>query len=90
MRVAKGRILVVDDDVDIRETLEDRLASEGYEVLTSADGVEAMEQIRLEDPDLVLLDLEMPELDGMAVLHRLARVEGRPSQPWSSSRRTVV
>ena len=64
----KGRVLVVDDEEDIRETLADRVEAEGYEVFMAADGVEGLEKIRELQPDLVLLDLQMPRMDGMQVL----------------------
>ena len=69
----KGRILIVDDEEDIRETLADRLEAEGFEVMQAVNGVEGMEGIRNSDPDIVLLDLQMPEMDGMQVLENIAR-----------------
>lgn len=69
--MAKGRILIVDDEVDIRETLSDRLESEGFEVMQAASGGEGLQQIRMENPDVVLLDLQMPGMDGMEVLRRI-------------------
>ena len=65
-------ILVIDDEEDIREVLKDRLAFGDYRVLTAANGVEGLACIRLERPDLVLLDLQMPRLDGLGVLKGLA------------------
>ena len=69
--MAKGRILIVDDEVDIRETLSDRLEAEGFEVMQAASGGEGLQQIRMENPDVVLLDLQMPGMDGMEVLRRI-------------------
>jgi adenylate cyclase len=65
------RILVVDDNPTNVEILRVRLASQGYEVVTAADGEAALAQARALDPDLVLLDIMMPKLDGIAVLKEL-------------------
>ena len=67
----RGRLLVIDDDVDIRRTVSDRLEAEGYEVGVAAGGVAGLECIRGENPEVVLLDLQMPEMDGIAVLDQL-------------------
>ena len=65
------KILIVDDEEDIREVLADRLEAMGYETATAADGVQGLEAIQREAPDLVFLDIRMPELDGFGVLERL-------------------
>ena len=67
----KGRVLIVDDDPDIRENLCDRLAAQGYEVLSAANGREGLEQIRRELPEVVLADLQMPGMGGQALLEAL-------------------
>jgi DNA-binding response OmpR family regulator len=67
-------ILVVDDEKTLRETLAYQLGQEGYQVSTAADGREALERFRAEGPDLVLLDLMLPELSGMEVC-RILRAE---------------
>ena len=76
----EARILIVDDDPDIRLGLQDRLRWLGHEVSTAEDGERALELIQQEKPDLVLLDVEMPKLNGLEVLTRVAdkrrRVEG--------------
>lgn len=61
------RILVVEDDATLRETLEYNLDRQGYDVSTAADGVTALEVARSEEPDLVILDLMLPRLDGFEV-----------------------
>jgi DNA-binding NtrC family response regulator len=71
MVASRGRVLIVDDDVDVREVLVDRLRAEGFETVAASDGAEGLRRIREEDFDLVLLDLQMPEMDGMGVLRRL-------------------
>ncbi len=65
------RVLVIEDDESIREGLADALRSEGLEVLTAADGRRGLELGLSEDPDLILLDLMLPDLDGFEVLRRL-------------------
>jgi two-component system nitrogen regulation response regulator NtrX len=64
-------ILVVDDEKDIRISLAGILEDEGYQVLTAENGVEALECARLELPDLVLLDIWMPGMDGLETLEKL-------------------
>ncbi|MBI2952535.1 sigma-54-dependent Fis family transcriptional regulator [bacterium] len=71
MSASRGRILIVDDDIEVREMLTARLRAEGFEAVAASDGAEGLRRIRQEDFDLVLLDLQMPEMDGMAVLRRL-------------------
>jgi len=66
-----ARILVVDDDADILSALQDILVDAGHEVLTAADGSEAVNRALTDTPDLVLLDLVMPRFDGMEVMRRL-------------------
>ncbi len=66
-----GRILVVDDTQANRELLEGLLTREGYTVQTAADGEEALAAVQRDPPDLVLLDVMMPKLDGFAVCRRL-------------------
>ena len=58
------RVLVVDDDPAIRHVIATALADEGYEVVTAANGQEAMEQIHTQPPSAVLLDLNMPVMNG--------------------------
>jgi diguanylate cyclase (GGDEF)-like protein len=63
----KKKILIVDDDVDIRLVLEECLAEEGYAVITSDNGQDTLVLAKSEHPDLILLDIMMPQLDGMLV-----------------------
>jgi len=67
-------ILVVEDETTLRETLADALDSEGFRVVQAADGREALAQFRSDRPDLVLLDLMLPELSGVEVC-RIIRAE---------------
>src|SRR5215218_3107070 len=66
-----GRVLIVEDDIDIADVLRRSLRNEGYEVRTSADGVEALDVAAGFVPDLVVLDLGLPGMDGVEVCGRL-------------------
>jgi adenylate cyclase len=74
-----ARILVVDDVADNVEILQMRLEGQGYEVVTAGDGVEALEKIRELRPDLVLLDIMMPKMDG---IEAVKRIKADPSLPF--------
>jgi DNA-binding response OmpR family regulator len=67
------RILVVDDEQDLVWAIRHSLKDEGYEVLTAYDGVEALTVAQSHRPDLVILDVVMPRLDGFQVCHKLRR-----------------
>ena len=69
----KEKILIVDDDPDIVESLQDRLEYYGYDVSAAYDGEEALKKIDDNPPDLVLLDIRMPGIDGMEVLQRITQ-----------------
>ncbi|MBN1825321.1 MAG: response regulator [Candidatus Eisenbacteria bacterium] len=65
------KILIVDDEVYILHILDFSLGAEGYEVITAADGEEAIERAKKEKPDLVVLDIMMPKVDGFEACRRL-------------------
>jgi DNA-binding response OmpR family regulator len=65
------KILVVDDEVDIVDFIDDYLTGEGYEVIKAYDGVEALDKIRQNLPDLVVLDVMLPGLDGFEVCKQM-------------------
>jgi DNA-binding response OmpR family regulator len=65
-------ILIADDDADIRRLLTTALAEEGHSVSVARDGRESIESMVLSPPDLVVLDLMMPEMDGLSVLKEMA------------------
>lgn len=71
-------ILVVDDEKNLRLTLSEALQREGHTVLTAADGAETMEICRRLSPDLILLDLILPDLNGIQLLKRIWRASGPP------------
>ncbi len=68
------RILIVEDELPMRTALQDVLEAEGYRVLTAIDGEAGLERAIAEKPDLVLLDIMMPKLDGFAVCAALRRL----------------
>jgi DNA-binding response OmpR family regulator len=72
--MAEGRILVVEDNPDITDMLKVMLGAEGYEVLTAADGAQALATIRQEPLDLVILDLMLPIMDGLEVCKRTREI----------------
>jgi DNA-binding response OmpR family regulator len=65
------KILVVDDEVNIVKMLESRLKASGYEVVAAHDGQEGLDKARSEQPDLIILDLMMPKIDGYNVCRML-------------------
>jgi DNA-binding response OmpR family regulator len=67
----QGRILVVDDEPSARELVRRRLEMERFEVILAEDGWEALRRIKEDQPDLVILDMMMPHLDGIAVIKRV-------------------
>ena len=69
------KILVADDETDIIEVVEMLLSSEGYEVIKAHDGLEALEVVRNVIPDLIILDIMMPEIDGVEVCKRMRMME---------------
>ncbi len=76
-----ARILIVDDNEVNRDILVTRLAKHGYELLQAADGEEALASARQNLPDLILLDVEMPKLDGFEVCRRLKNDAALPFMP---------
>jgi DNA-binding response OmpR family regulator len=68
------RILIIEDETPMRTALADLLAGEGYRALTAADGESGLERARAEKPDLILLDVMMPKLDGFQVCAELRRL----------------
>jgi two-component system OmpR family response regulator len=71
-----SKILVVEDDLSLRSALSYNLTKEGYQVTVAKDGVEAVDQFHLKKPDLVLLDVMLPFMDGLEVC-RIIRKESR-------------
>jgi CheY-like chemotaxis protein len=69
--MTKKKILVVDDENDVVEFLTELLEDQGYRVSSASDGIEAMELIKKSKPDLILLDLQMPEETGTGLYRKL-------------------
>jgi two-component system, OmpR family, alkaline phosphatase synthesis response regulator PhoP len=79
--VSRAKILVVDDEPDILDIVRTNLEGSGYEVSGAATGVDALRQLKLLRPDLVILDVVMPEVDGWEVLRRMRRDPQSASTP---------
>jgi two-component system, OmpR family, alkaline phosphatase synthesis response regulator PhoP len=77
-RAAPGRVLVVDDDPKIVQLVRAYLEREGFTVTAASDGRAALRTIADEDPDLIVLDLMLPELDGMSVARRVREDSDTP------------
>lgn len=75
---SKQKILVADDEASIRRILETRLKMIGYEILTAADGEEALSLFNKENPDLFILDVMMPKMDGYGVVREVRRTSDVP------------
>ena len=76
MNVNKPRVMYVEDEVDIREVAEFALEDEGFDLLFCAGGQEALDQVLAFSPDLILLDVMMPGMDGITTLKRLRALPG--------------
>lgn len=76
----KQRILIVEDDLPVLNALADKLAREGFGVLQAKDGEEGLGVANLEHPDLILLDIIMPKMDGLTMMKKL-----RAASAWGKS-----
>jgi CheY-like chemotaxis protein len=77
--MSAGKVLVVDDEPEVRQVLKEFLVSRGYDVSVAAGGMEALALVETVKPDLVLLDVAMPDIDGVETLRQI--VEVQPSLP---------
>ncbi len=77
----KAKILVIDDEPDVVQLIEYNLKSAGYDVVSAADGREALEKARTLQPDLIILDLMLPEVEGLDVCKVLRRDPGTAGIP---------
>ena len=76
MTGSKRVLLVVEDDEDVRQAVSEALAAEGYDVTEAPDGAAALERARSSPPDLILLDMRMPGMDGWHFVQEYGRVPG--------------
>lgn len=81
MMTAPDRILFVDDDPAVLLTVGDQLRFEGYEVVTAETGDQALQILRTTTPDLIILDISMPGMTGLAFLKKISGDDGRPRYP---------
>ncbi len=86
--MARQRILTIEDDAAIRRGIVDALRFAGYEVLESGRGREGMQMALSCQFDLLLLDLVLPECDGLDILHEVRRL--RPTMPCSSRKTRIM
>lgn len=76
----KAHILIVDDEPDIRQLMQEILQDEGYQVASCQSGAEAMDYVKSHSPDLVFLDIWMPDIDGISVLQKWSQDKRLPFQ----------
>jgi len=79
--MAKAKLLLVEDDVTLVKMYERKFLSDGYEVAIAYDGLEGLEKATKEKPDLILLDIMLPKLDGLALFKKLRSQPGTFNTP---------
>lgn len=84
MAVKKKTILIVEDEEPIRSTLRDRLLDENFAIIEARNGEEGLKAALIGHPDLILLDIIMPVMDGMTMLQKLRQ------DPWGKKAKVVV
>ena len=72
--IKRGKVLVIDDEPSIVELFTDYLNGQGFDVISAGGGEEGLDRLRLDGPDIVLLDMRMPGLDGLETLRRIRKV----------------
>jgi DNA-binding response OmpR family regulator len=75
--VKRGKVLVIDDEPSIVELFTDYLNGQGFDVISAGGGEEGLDRLRLDSPDIVLLDMRMPGIDGLETLTRIRKVNQR-------------
>lgn len=81
MEKSKAKILFVDDDNFLRKVYKAELSEQGYEVILAADGDEGLEKAKITDPDLIILDMIMPQKNGFEVLMELQKNPSTKNTP---------
>ena len=71
----KKRVLAVDDDADILKMLKARMEAEGYEFMSAMDGKQMLEALEMKRPDVILLDIMLPNMDGYSILREMRKRE---------------
>ncbi|KAB2866633.1 MAG: response regulator transcription factor, partial [Anaerolineae bacterium] len=84
------KILIVDDEEAIRDSLSQKLTRAGFQVSTAANGLEGLRTFHTERPDVVVLDIAMPEMDGLTVCQRIREVAETPIMMLSAQAVTEV
>ncbi|MEI6165692.1 MAG: response regulator [bacterium] len=75
------RILLIDDEPSLQLTVGDQLRMEGYDVVSAISGAEALQVLRQTPPDLIILDISMPDMSGLTLLKKLSDPAGKPRYP---------
>lgn len=73
----KKKILIIDDDIEMVKMITKRLVADNYEVVSSCNGIEGLEKARGENPDLIILDIRMPQMDGHTMLRNLKHFKAK-------------
>ena len=79
-----NKILIIEDEASMTKALKDKLSHEGYEVISSKDGEDGLNKALEEHPDLILLDIIMPKMDGLTVLKKLREDE------WGKNAEVII
>jgi DNA-binding response OmpR family regulator len=77
----KKKILVVDDDADLLDMLKIRIESEGFEFISAKDGEEMLKTVKVNKPDLIILDIMLPKIDGYTALREMRKEEEFKDMP---------
>ncbi len=77
----KKKVLIIEDEATLQKALQEVLVAEGYDILSALDGSRGLEMAREENPDLILLDIILPKMDGFEVLKELKSEEKTESIP---------
>ncbi len=77
----KGRIMVIDDEDDLRESVEYQFAARGYDVVTAVDGLDGLNKLSEAKPNLIILDLNMPNMGGIEFYQKICNEQGLPKYP---------